>query len=85
MPKTEKTERDIRPDEGTEVSISEATDIALSLLDAIDIAKKGSRADILQINSTRFAIASQFKGENTDVHCTVCPDYGKSHLKIVND
>ena len=84
MPKIIKTSDNLCcPLEGTEISISDATEIALCLLDAVEIAKEGRRADVLQVGSIKAAIPSLFKGENTDVHVTVYPDNRSPLLKLV--
>jgi len=83
MPNTNKTPNTICPLEGADISIDGASEIALCLLDAVEIAKEGRRADILRVGAIKAAIPSQFKGENTDVWVTVCPDSPAPLLKLV--
>lgn len=84
MPKIKQTtDKTCCPLEGTEISISDATEIALCLLDAVEIAKEGRRADVLRVGAIKAAIPSRFKGENTDVHVTVYPDNRAPLLKLV--
>lgn len=71
------------PPQEYEVTIEEAIESINCLWEAIDIARTGKRGDILMVGKTRVAVPGSCRGDNADVHVTVCPDHTKPNLKVV--
>jgi hypothetical protein len=68
-----------------ELDIDEAYSLIMNLYDAIDIAEKGGRGDILSVNCTLVALEGCCAGDNDDVYMTVMPERVKPDLKLVEE
>ena len=68
-----------------ELSIEEAEDVLEVFFEAIEIAKEGSRADMIGIGDSDRMVAIKAKefGENENVYATVVPDCMVLDLKVV--
>ena len=68
-----------------ELSIEEAEDTIMALCDAVEIAKEGSRADLIGIGDSdrMVAIKAEAFGENENVYATVVPNCMVLDLKVV--
>ena len=68
-----------------ELSIEEAEDTLMALYEAIEIAKEGSRADLIGIGDYESLVAIKAKefGENQNVYATVVPNCMVLDLKVV--
>lgn len=71
------------PPVGYELSLDEARLMVSNILDAIDIAEEGHRADIVPLGDTRVVLKGYCRGDNPEALYTVCPDPEPPKLKIV--
>jgi len=85
MPNRKRNLNTSQPPEDYEVSIEEAIDSIMCLWEAIEIAKTGKRGDILMVGDTRVAVPGCCRGDNANVHVTVCPEYTMPDLRLVKD